>query len=362
MKKLKEIMSGALKAALLIWAAYYCMTSTSAAGAAVSVALERCLYTVIPSLYAMMIVSALIVKSGAAGVCGKFTGKAGRLIFGMEQEIFPVFLFSMIGGYPVGGKMLVTLYSDGSLSKQRAELLSGVCFGAGPAFVTGCISARLYGTPTAGRIILISALSANVLTALAVSIFLRRSPEISGNAKKFRLSGSMLTGSISSAGRSMAEICFTIAAFSVFAGMLSSTGAVRSAGAAVSAVSGLTDDVSQQIVLAFLDVTAAGELPRGNYALLPWLSALDSFGGVCVLFQLAAIFSGRLNMLPLIITRLVSSVLSFAICSLIMPFMLRNEVVGAAAVNTSVHSAPSPVPSVMLILMTFAVLRKTSET
>ena len=109
-----------------------------------------------------------------------------------------------------------------------------------------------------------------------------------------------------------------------------------------------------------MDVTAAGELPHGNYTLLPVLSAAVSFGGVCVLFQIASIFSGKLSMLPLILTRTAASALSFGICRLIMPYMLRNETV-TAAVTASVHKAPSPVPSVMLILMTFAVLRETGK-
>ena len=351
MKKLVKIIPEVLKALLLIWAAYYCMTDTADAGKAVSGAVGRCLSVVIPSLYAMMIVSAIIVRSGAAAVCGRFTGKAGRFIFGMDGGIFPVFLFSMVGGYPVGGKMLVTMYSDGWLSKHRAELLSGVCFGAGPAFVTGCISGQLYGTQTAARIILISTISANIITAFILSFALRKAPETPSIPQKFRLSGTMLTDCVSSAGRSMADICFMIAAFAVFAGMLQNTGILNIAGG----------ENSRMIALTFLDVTAAGELPHGNFTLLPWLSAAVSFGGVCVMFQIAAIFSGKLSVLPLVAVRIFSSVLSFGICSLIMPFMLRNEAVPAAAVNAAVHSAPSPVPSVMLILMTFALLRKTGK-
>ena len=352
MKKCIKIIAELLKAGVLMWAAYYCMTDTADAGAAVSGAVNRCLTVVIPSLYAMIIVSGLIVKSGTAAVCGRFTGRAGRIVFGMDSEVFPVFLFSMLGGYPVGAKMLADMYSEGRLSKRSAELLSGVCFGAGPAFVTGCISGQLYGSPAAGRIIMLSTISADLITAFALSFVLRRSAESHGTQQRFRLSGSMLTECISSAGRSMAEICFTIAAFSVFSGMLLSSGVLSAAGG----------EITQKLVLTFLDVTAAGELSHGNYALLPWLSAAVSFGGVCVLFQIAAIVSGRLSMLPLIVTRLAASVLSFGICSLIMPYMLRNEAVPAAAVGASVHSAPSPVPSVMLILMTFSLLNSYSRT
>lgn len=362
MKKAVKNIPLLIKLALLIWGTVYCMKCTDEVGNAVSGAVGRCLYTVIPSLYAMMIVSSLIVMSGAAAAAGKFTGKAGRVLFGMDKECFPVFLFSMFAGYPAGCKMLVALRSEGRLAKRRAELLSGICFGAGPAFISGCIAGRLYGSPAAGRILLISTVSANILTALGVSVLLRKMPESpSAKAPKIVLNSRLLTRCVSSAGRSMAEICFTIVTFAVFAGMLTNCGAVGAAGALLSSLSNQPPEVSEQLVLTFLDVTAAESLPHSNYTLLPWLSALVSFGGVCVLFQINAIISGKLDLLPLIIIRLAASALSFAVCRLIMPFMLQDETVPASAVSSAVHSAASPVPSIMLLMMTFALLRKTEN-
>ena len=362
MKKTVKNIPLLIKSALLIWGTVYCMKCTAEVGNAVSGAVGRCLSTVIPSLYAMMIVSSLIVMSGAAAACGKLTGKAGHVLFGMDSESFPVFLFSMFAGYPVGCKMLVSLRSEGRLTKRRAELLSGICFGAGPAFISGCIAGKLYGSAAAGRILLISTISANILTALGVSVLLRKTPSSSASTSpKMHLNSRLLTQCVSSAGRSMAEICFTIVTFAVFAAMLTSCGAVSAVGALLSSLSGQPPEVSEQLVLTCLDVTAAEHLPHSNYTLLPYLSALVSFGGVCVLFQINAIISGKLNILPLVIVRLAASVLSFGICRLIMPFMLKDETVPAAAVNSAVHSAASPVPSIMLLMMTFALLYKADD-
>ena len=155
--------------------------------------------------------------------------------------------------------------------------------------------------------------------------------------------GNVFTDCVVSAGHSLAQVCFMIAAFGVLTGMLDSTGVLKASG-------------HPELARAFLDVTAVEGLPHGDWTLLPWLSALVSFGGVCVIFQIGAIASGRLDLRPFIIIRTSASVFSFWICRLIMPFMLRNVTAEVSAMGTSLHSAPSPVPSIMLMLMTLAVI------
>lgn len=346
MKNTAKKATALIKAAAIMWGGWFCMTKSTAASEAVSSASERCLTAVIPSLYAMMIVSGLMIRTGLIQCAARYTSRAGRLIFGMEGEVSAVFLFSMFAGYPVGARMIGQLYDSGRLSKRRAELFCGVCYGAGPAFVQGCIAQRLYGSQAVGRTIVISTVAANIVLALGLSLFVRR--DASDNAPaKAACSKDVLTDCILSAGRSMAEICFMITAFAVAAAMLDDSG--------VFAVLG---DRYAAIARTLLDVTAVEELPRRDYTLIPLLSGIVSFGGICVICQAAAMNSGRLNAAPMIIMRVISGIISYFVCRLIMPYTLRGETVAAASSHISLHSKPSPIPSVMLILMTFMLLRK----
>ena len=194
------------KAAAAAAAFAFCMTKTAEVSQAVSGAVERCIGVVIPSLFAMMIVSGLLVRSGITGAVPRFIGMMSEKLLGMEGFMLPVFTFGMFAGYPVGAKMICTEVQCGRLDKNRAALLCGLCYGAGPAFIFGCISGRLYSSPTAGAVILVSNTAANLILALLLMPKLKRSLRRGIPRRGFSLSADMLTRSVISAGRSMAEI------------------------------------------------------------------------------------------------------------------------------------------------------------
>ena len=125
------------KAAAATAAFAFCMTKTAEVSQAVSGAVERCIEVVIPSLFAMMIVSGLLVRSGITGAVPRFIGTISEKLLGMEGFMLPVFTFGMFAGYPVGAKMICTEVQCGRLDKNRAALLCGLCYGAGPAFIFG---------------------------------------------------------------------------------------------------------------------------------------------------------------------------------------------------------------------------------
>lgn len=341
-----------IKISVLICTALLCLIKTDIVRLAVSDALERCIHIIIPSLYAMMIISPLLIKSGLIDSMARFTGSAGKILFGMDGIVLPVFLFSMVAGYPVGTKMIYTAYEKGLIEKRRAEIFCGLCFGAGPAFITGCISGQLYGSKSAGNVILVSTLSANILLALAVSVFMRKKCNSAVSKPNIKLSADMLTECVISGGHSIMDICFMVTAFAVATAILEYSGIISAVGGMLSDVTNLSVSDSMQFVKAVLDVTAVDGFSSGDYSLLPYLSFLVSFGGICVIFQISAV-SGKLSLKPLILMRITASVISLIICKLIMPFMLSGETVLTSTVNIRTHQADSPVPSVMLIIMTF---------
>ncbi len=351
MRKFAEKAFELAKLGLLGTAVLFCTVDTASAAVAVGESVSRCINVVIPSLFAMMIVSAIIVRSGALTLVPAWFGRISRLLFGIEGSIFPVFTFGMFAGYPVGIKMLCGEYSAGRLTKGRAEILAGLCFGAGPAFTFGCISRQLYSSDKAGTVILISNISANLVLALFMSFFLRKGAGESCNVRKFRISSEMLTESVLRSGRAMADICIMITAFSVLNVMFVRMGTAAAVGELLAKLTCLDRKSGEAIVAALLDVTSISAFPCGDWLLLPYISALVSFGGVCVIFQLSAITAGRLSLRPFIIMRIIAAVISFWICRLLLPYFIEYETVEAAAVNVN-RSGGSPVSSVMLVLMT----------
>lgn len=352
MKNFRKSAVTAVKISAAAFFALFCLTSTDSVKTAVESALMRCLTVVIPSLYAMMIVSGFLVKSGFIEKLSAPLSKAGRLFFGMDGCVFPIFLFSMFAGYPVGAKMLCAAAEKGSISKKQAELFSGVCFGAGPAFIFGCISSQLYGSSAAGKLILFSTISANIVLALLLSLKMRNEKKPVKISTELRLSSDVLMDSILCGGRSMADICIMIAAFSVFTAFLTETGAVSAAAELISSVSGISSQCACGLFRCFIDVTAADSLPQNDYSILPAVCGLSAFGGICVIMQIMAVTAGNIRLLPVIVLRIAAAVISGIICRFAMPFFLAGEAVQTAEMNFSIHQADSPVPSVLLIIMT----------
>ena len=347
MKKMKN----AAAVMLTVLTALLCIVGADEVKESVRSAAERCITTVIPSLFAMTAVSGILIKSGVCAYLGRPLHRVGRFLFGMDGDIFVIFLFSNIAGYPIGAKMLTACMDSGRLSKRSAELLAGVCFGAGPAFIYGCIASQLYRDRTAGNLIAASVVSANIIAALAISVFLHGKTCGRPERQSPSLSAEMLSECVSSAGRSMAEICFAVMAFSAVTALLTGLGAIP---VLADVVSHLTDrgyHSSLGLVYSFFDVTAVSALPSGDITLLPVLSALVSFGGLCVFMQISPVCAGRMSILPALGVRIAVSVLSYSVCRVLMRFFVIGEAVSVSASAVCMHSGSSPVPSVLTLIM-----------
>lgn len=330
-----------------------CITDTAAVAAAVTGSIQRCISVVVPSLFAMMIVSSLIVRSGMTALLPEWVGRLGKLLFGMEKGEFSIFLFSMVAGYPVGMKMLFEECTSGKITPKRTELLSGLCFGAGPAFVYGCIARQLFHSVVAGKLILLSSVSANIIIAFIMSVPLRRVADSKSHSiRRVSISADMLTDCVLHSGRAMADICIMITGFSVLTNFLVSTGAIAAAVEIPAKLLCLDKSCVEAGVAALIDITNVEGLPRGELLLLPFISGAVSFGGLCVLFQLSALTAGKLSLRPLVITRTAAAFLSSWICRILLPFFIKDEAVEAAVILAGEYGSERTVPSAMLILMT----------
>lgn len=294
--------------------------------------LNRCITVIIPSLYAMMTASAILLDSGAVSVVGRWISPVTKGLFGLNGELAAIFFFSLVAGYPVGAKMIYTLYINGRLPKRMAEILSGLCYGSGTAFIFGCVAP----TVEIGRLILLSNIAAEFLILLILSPYFRRT-SIEEKLRSIAVNGNILTKSVSSSGRALGEMCLCVIIFAVFAKMAEYCGLSRVFGC--------------DLYKAVLDVTAINDISAD----ITVKSALVSFGGVCVFFQISSIFRGKLSIIPLVIMRSFAAVSSFFICRILQPYFIGGDVQVFAA-GQKLYRESSPMPSVMLILMTGMVI------
>lgn len=315
-------------------------------------AVKVCLETMIPSLYAMMILSNIFVTYGFHNVLGKLLNIPAKLISGCTGQVLAVFLFSQTAGYPVGAGMLLKMHEQGQLSKKQASLLSGVCFGGGPAFILSLFQNK---KEDAAAVFLAGLLANFILFIFICPIAKTKANTYSSsetlNDSSFSLSGAITNASSESA-RALLKICAMIVMFGGITSLIKHY---------------LGNNISGSFYIdtgfSFLEISHVTHLFPYSANTLPFIGAALSFGGICVLMQLAAVTKGKINIITVLIIRLAASALTWIILYLrkfIEP--VQSE---AAAALWSASSAQirsySPVPSLCLLAMTFILIASTEK-
>lgn len=244
------------------------------AAEAVREGLRLCTASVLPSLFPFMVLStffAEIVNFSAFG--SKLQQIAGRVL-GCSTGGIGVFFLSLLGGYPVGPRLIAQLVRAGRLSREEAEHLLLFCNNAGPAFVLGLVGLGRFGALSYGIYLYLIHAAAAALTAL---LFRPKVPfPVVGNrptaSKPY---AEALVDAIGGAGGTMVQLCSFITFFYTVLRLFSEkTG------------------ISHPLVLGFVELTQGIlQLPdtRAGFVLA---AALLSWGGLSVHCQTAAVLSG----------------------------------------------------------------------
>lgn len=336
---MKKILKNIFLFVIFLYCTLFIIFNTHTIGEYISIALDRCIYIIIPSLFAMMTFSGILIKSGIMG----------------QGSVVKIFVLSMFAGYPVGAKMISEEFERKNITKKQAELYISVCFGAGPAFIFGCISDILFKGSSAGIIILISAVSVNFLV-LSVILFAERKEKRKVSERNICFNSEILVNSVISGGRNIFSICVMIVFFSVFTCILNGSGITEFISEIISRISGTDSATVSKMTESILEVTNLGTLERNNYTLLPFVCSAVSFGGVCVILQIKTVINKSLSIAPFILIRIACAVLSGMVCRIIMPFMLRGQIISVSDIDYRVYSSQTPVPSYMLIVMILILL------
>ncbi len=118
-------------------AAAVCILDARTAAAGVRDGICLCLEAVIPALLPFLFLSGMLVRiviNRPIGVM-KPVGRLLRLPSGAEG----IWLASLVGGYPIGAKLVADACRDGSISRRDGERMLGFCNQAGPAFLFGML-------------------------------------------------------------------------------------------------------------------------------------------------------------------------------------------------------------------------------
>ncbi len=311
------------------------LTAHSAAvTASLGSAVYRCINVIIPSLFAFMTITDLLVRSGGY-IYLSYIMAPLSLLLGLPVSCGAVFAVSNAGGYPLGAAMISSMYDKGGLDKRSASRLLCCCYNGGPAFFSGAVGLAVFGSAAAGMTVYLSILLANCLFC---AVFARLFPvKTAESARRVCFEGGMLPESVSGAGKSLGMICGMILLFSAVISPFEKMLPAGNPGALISSL---------------LEISNLSALTGSPYRYLPYAAAAGAFGGVCVLMQVSTLVGRRFSLLPFLLARLICAAISWCICRCIYPHILP-KALPVSAEPEFIVNFNNFTPSLCLIMMIF---------
>lgn len=298
--------------------------------AAVVEALKSCAYRIIPSLFAMTVVSGAISKSGVLSVVTRHTR--------LSPDVAAALVFGNIGGYPIGAKLL----SDAVDAKRLTPLQAGralcFCYNCGPAFAVGVAGAALFGNASFGLAAFLSCVMSN-LTLFAIFLIFNKDnapaemPQIRG------FSSSLMTESVRDATSAMMTVCPMIVFFSALKAVLEAS------------FPALADIGLLPPVLEISNISACKGVS------LVAAAAFLGFGGICVHMQVIAIIGGRFSVKQFYFTRLIQLPLCALYAFIFGKIFERLGIVCEAATKIRLSQSSSLIPIICVAAMVFITVR-----
>jgi sporulation integral membrane protein YlbJ len=263
-------------------------------GAAVAEGVRRgltvCGNILIPSLFPFMALSVFLAGTEYGRVLSRPLWPVTTRLLRLPGELGVVVLLSLIGGYPVGAKMVAALLEEGRVDRATAERMLCFCVNAGPPFVITAVGAGMFASAKTGMILFASQTAATLLIGFLVSRRAKsrerkRLPPLSADK------AAVFVQAVNSAASGMFAMC----AFAIlFSGVLA-------------LANSFTDNTIVRGLLAgLLEVTAGSSAASrlGGLGGFVLTSCVLSFGGCSVLFQIMSCFRGlAISFRPFLLSR-----------------------------------------------------------
>ncbi len=173
-----------------------------------------CSNVVVPSLFPFLVCVIMIINLNY-NFNNKKMFKFVFCLFGQNCELFIVMLLSMIGGYPIGSKLINEMYKQNKITKNTANLMQMYCVNAGPAFVISAVGSGILNSKKIGIILFVSHIFSSIFLALIVSNKMKKS-EIkykNTNLNSVNISDVFIK-SVSDAAQNVITICSYVVLFS----------------------------------------------------------------------------------------------------------------------------------------------------
>lgn len=213
-KKFKDALTGIG----LVAAAAALVAAPTEAMAGARDGLKLCLNVITPSLFPFFVLSALVVDLGLATGLGRLLQRFMYPLFRVNGRCAAALILGFVGGYPVGARTAIALYSQGQCTRTEAERLLAFCNNSGPAFILGVVGAGIFGDGRIGLLLYLTHALASLLVGLIFRFCGGREEGSVGaeRTNKKPIRAVSLPGAFTGAVKSALESTLSISAFVIF--------------------------------------------------------------------------------------------------------------------------------------------------
>ena len=277
--------------------------------------LTLCARTVIPSLFPFMVISELLVSSGAGEALGRLFSGVMRRVFGVSGAGASAVFLGSACGFPVGARTAVGLLDRGVISKAECEHLLTFVSNPSSAFLISAVGAGLYGNRQLGVTLYLAVLSCGLLTGFLARFFLHRTGESAEHPhfpSGLHIGGvETFTGAVSGAASGMLTVCAYVIFFSAITGTLGQVTEGR----------GLFGEVGYTLLCGLLEMT--GGIGRASALSGDWPLILTAvfagWSGISVHCQVMTLCGGRgLSFKPYLLAKGVQGLLCGGVTAVIL--------------------------------------------
>lgn len=345
-KLYKELLTY-LCAALIIWLCISLISESENIIQGIILSINRCINVIIPSLFAFMALSGIIISTRLYNYISKPFYPLTKFVLHMPNQLFFVFLLGNVSGYPVGVKLLTQLKIQNKINSKTAEIMSCFCYGGGPAFYIGAVGLTAFGNKSIGMIIFLSTVIANTIIAFVLCRIFKL--ECCDEDCKITITSDCIIDSIDSAGKSLFTICITIIFFSVVMSVLETKGLFSFL---------LSKGVTYgwcTILKSILEISNLSDLKGNAFSYIPLAAGACSLGGLCVILQVKTLVGNCFSLKPFMISRIVSAIFSAIVCRILCKMFL-SEVIYTSVQPELIIETHNLIPSLCLVGMILIII------
>ena len=246
--------------------------------------LSLCIETVFPALFPFLVLSELILSSGAGATLGRLLSRPLRAVFGLSAAGSGALVLGTLCGQPVASCAAASLYEKGQITKKEAERLSLFANNPGSGFVIAAVGGTLFGNVGAGVALFAITMLSSAFLGIILHLLFKKSKEIliAVNEKvRARPTSLLFTEAIRRALSTLLQIGAFILFFSALTSVLGELLAYAS-----------FEKEGCAILFGILELTtgicnATSYLPA--YTAFRTTAFLCGFGGLCVCMQILSI-------------------------------------------------------------------------